>query len=551
MGDQGSDFGLPESWGEFLIIPGFRFYAAVMAETGGEAPVRMAELLSALSLGIDLGFGQPMEHVLRQCRIALRIGELAGLDEEQRATVYYTALLVNVGCHTDAHEQSRWFGDDIAMKATKYEYEPFSLADMAAMLRLLGSGATPLHRVRVALDFAVAGRKEVDGMITRHALLARTLGEQLGLPPAVLDALAGSYERWDGRGFPGLLAGTAIPLGSRVVQLAEFVEVAHRTGGIDAGIDIARRRSGVQFDPDLAALFAADAEKVLHGIDELGSWDAVLDGEPALAITLTAAECDAALGAVARFVDLKSPYTLGHSQAVAELAAAAGTRMGMPADDVRTLRRAGLVTGFGRLGVSNAIWDKPGPLTAAEWERVRLHPQLTERMLHHSDALAPLGRIAAQLRERLDGSGYPHGLTGAAISRPGRILAAADAYQAMREPRPYRAALTAPAAAAQLRRDVAAGRMDAEAVDAVLGAVGHRVGRRRSGPAGLTAREVEVLQLLARGLSNKQMAARIVVTPKTVGNHVEHIYAKIGATSRAEAGLFAMRHGLLPEDDPC
>jgi len=336
--------------------------------------VRMAELLAALSLGIDLGFGQPMEHVLRQCRIALRIGELAGLDEDQRATVYYAALLVNVGCHTDAHEQARWFGDDIAMKATKYQYEPFSLADMAAMLRLLGSGATPLHRIRVALDFVVSGRKEVDGMITRHALLARTLGEQLGLPAAVLDALSGSYERWDGRGFPGRLAGLAVPLGSRIAQLAEFLEVAHRVGGIDAAVDVARRRSGTQFDPDLVALFTEDAEKVFHGIDELGSWDAVLDGEPALAITLTAAECDAALAAIARFVDLKSPYTLGHSHAVAELAAAAAAHLGLPPDDVQTVRRAGLVAGFGRLGVSNAIWDKPAPLTAAEWERVRLHP---------------------------------------------------------------------------------------------------------------------------------------------------------------------------------
>lgn len=180
---------------------------------------------------------------------------------------------------------------------------------------------------------------------------------------------------------------------------------------------------------------------------------------------------------------------------------------------------------------------------------MRLHPHLTERMLHQSEALAPLGRVAAQHRERLDGSGYPRGATAPAISRPGRILAAADAYRAMREPRPYRAALSPPTAAAELRREVAAGRMDAAAVDAVLHAAGHRAGRRRSGPAGLTAREIEVLQLVARGLSNKQVARRLVVTPKTVGNYVEHIYTKIGVTSRAEAGLFAMRHGLLPEDD--
>src|SRR6476469_5421463 len=152
--------------------------------------VRLAELLAALSLGIDLGFSQPMEHVLRQCLIALRLADLVDLDDADREAVYYAALLVNVGCHTDAHEQARWFGDDIAMKATKYEHEPFSAGDMAAMLRLLGSGSTPLHRVRVALDFAVSGRKGIDGMITGHARLARRLGTELDLPAAALDGLA-------------------------------------------------------------------------------------------------------------------------------------------------------------------------------------------------------------------------------------------------------------------------------------------------------------------------------------------------------------------------
>jgi HD-GYP domain-containing protein (c-di-GMP phosphodiesterase class II) len=265
-------------------------------------------------------------------------------------------------------------------------------------------------------------------------------------------------------------------------------------------------------------------------------------------MTLSAAQTDAALAAVARFVDLKSPYSLGHSQALAELAARAGQQLGMPPEEVQVLFRAGLVTGFGRLGVSNAIWDKPAALTAGDWERVRLHPHLTERMLHQSEALAPLGRIAVQHRERLDGSGYPRGLTGPAISRSGRVLGAADAYQAMREPRPYRDALSAVDAAAELRAEVRAARMDGQAVDAVLQAAGHRIRRRREGPEGLTAREVEVLRLLATGLSNKQIAARLDIAPKTAGNHIEHIYTKVGATSRTEASLFAMQHGLLPEE---
>jgi DNA-binding CsgD family transcriptional regulator len=213
------------------------------------------------------------------------------------------------------------------------------------------------------------------------------------------------------------------------------------------------------------------------------------------------------------------------------------------------VRRAGLLHGLGRLGVSNAILDKRGPLGPGEWERVRLQPYVTDRMLCQSKALAPVARIAVQHRERLDGSGYPRGLSGGGISRGARILAAADAYQAMREPRPHRPERTAEEAAAELRADVRAGRHDGDAAEAVLRAAGHRVPRRREGPAGLTPRELEVLTLLARGLSNKQIAQRLVISPKTAANHAEHIYAKINTPTRAAAGLFAMQHGLLPEEE--
>ncbi len=230
-----------------------------MATAGEVAPVRLAELVAALSLGIDLGFGQPMEHVLRQCLIAQRLGELLGLDEGERATIYYTSLLVNVGCHSDAHEQARWFGDDIAAKATKFDHDPFSVGDVLGMVRLIGSGSTPLHRIRTGLEFAVSGRREVSDMMARHAGIARELGAQLGLSEGVIDALAGSYERWDGRGWPGDRAGDEIPIASRVVQLAEFTEVAHRVGGVEAAVGLAERRRATQFDPALVDTFRLDA----------------------------------------------------------------------------------------------------------------------------------------------------------------------------------------------------------------------------------------------------------------------------------------------------
>ena len=151
---------------------------------GSPAPgqVRLAELVAALSLGIDLGFGQPMEHVLRQSMISMRLAETLGLGEDERSVAYYTALLVNVGCHTDAHEQAKWFGDDIALKANKYEYELSSMRGALAMMRQLGSGNSPLHRFRIGMEFAVSGRHDLDHMIEHHAALARGLAEQLGLP---------------------------------------------------------------------------------------------------------------------------------------------------------------------------------------------------------------------------------------------------------------------------------------------------------------------------------------------------------------------------------
>jgi HD-GYP domain-containing protein (c-di-GMP phosphodiesterase class II) len=231
-------------------------------------------------------------------------------------------------------------------------------------------------------------------------------------------------------------------------------------------------------------VFCDDADKVFYEIDETESWDAVIDAEPALSAKLSSSECDEALTAISRFVDLKSPYTLGHSAAVAELAASAAATMGASEHEVTTVRRSALVARFGYLGVSNAIWDKARPLSASEWERVRLFPYFTERMLKSSPALAALGKAAVQVREHLDGSGYPRGLSGASITTPARVLAAADVYQAMLEPRPHRPARSRDEAADELRAEARAGRLDSEAVQAVLGVAGHGVARRIEAPPG-------------------------------------------------------------------
>ena len=247
--------------------------------------------------------------------------------------MYYTALLVNVGCHADAHEQAKWFGDDVALKSGKYAHEFGSVRATLATMRLVGAGNPPLHRFRVGLEFALSGHRELDGMISQHARLARTLAEQLDLPVQVRDAIGAAYEQWDGRGWPGVLKADAVPMAARIAQLAEFTKVAHRVGGVEGATALARR-AGRQFDPALAALLCARAEEILGGLDAVPAWQAVIASEPALAVELSAEQLDSALAAVANFVDLKSPFTLGHSVAVAGLAEDAGTRLGLPREEV-------------------------------------------------------------------------------------------------------------------------------------------------------------------------------------------------------------------------
>jgi HD-GYP domain-containing protein (c-di-GMP phosphodiesterase class II) len=509
--------------------------------------VRLAELMAMISLGTDLGLGQPMEHVLRQSLIALRLADRLGLDEATRGVVYYVSLIAWVGCHVDAYEQAKWFGDDLALKGETHPMDIASLGARARVLSRVGTGRGLLERGRMGVRFVGDGLRPREA-IENHSLAANALAAALGLGSEVREALSQTFERWDGKGVPAEAKGDEILLPARLVNLADVVEVFHRAGGIDAAIAAARERRGTQFDPALVDLFCADAPQVLDGLDGMATWPAVIDAEPALEIVLSDEALDSALEAIADFTDLKSPWTIGHSRAVADLAYAATGAYGMSDGDARLVRRAGLVHDLGRLGVSNAIWDAPRPLTAAELERVRLHPYLTERMLASSAALAPLGAIAVQHHERLDGSGYPRGLSGDALTPAGRILAAADAYHAMTEPRPHRGARSAEEAAAELRSGARGGLFDGDAVEAVLGAAGHRIKHRRERPGGLTRREVEVLGLLVRGMSNKEIAEQLVISRKTAGSHVEHIYSKIGASNRAQASLFAIKHGLTSLD---
>jgi len=512
--------------------------------------VRLAELVASLSLATDLGRGQPMEHTIRQTVIALRLADSVGVGEDDRIATYYTGLLDSVYCHADAYEQAKWFGDDIALKADTYEADMESLRAMLLTIRRLGAGESGLDRARRIVAFPVSGWKDLNRFLHTHSALQAQFAARIGLPEVVCNALRHSYERWDGKGVPDGISAERVPIAARLVNLADLAEVYNRSGGVEAAREVARERSGGQLDPALVEVFCEQASGLLDGLNADTRWSNVIDAEPGLARVVGGTELDRVLEAMADLVDMKSPYMAGHSRGVANLASQAARGSGMPADDAVALRRAGFVHDLGRLGISNAIWDKPGPLTDAELERVRLHPYLTDRMLAGLSALGPVRRLAARHHERLDGSGYSGGLVGADLSPADRLLAAADVYHAMTESRPHRDALPPETAAAELRADVRAGRLDGDAANAVLKAAGQRVPARRDWPHGLTAREVEVLGLLARGGSNKGIARELFVTPKTVSSHVEHIYSKIDVSSRAAATLFATQHGLVGSFEP-
>jgi HD-GYP domain-containing protein (c-di-GMP phosphodiesterase class II) len=511
--------------------------------------VRLAELVAALSLATDLGLGLPQEHVLRQTVIARRLAAAAALPPEQQTAVFYVSLLAWVGCVADSHELAAWYGDDQRIRADSYQLDKTGLPMLRFVLGHVGDGSGPVRRLTMIGRFLAGGPSQATSGMLGHCQTTGDIADRLGLAGRVGGALQQAFERWDGKGVPGERAGEQIDPAMRVVHIADDVEVFHRVYGTEAVREMLRSRRGTEFAPALVDLFCARAGELLDGLDQVDAWDAVIGSDGGLGPALTESGLTDALRVFADYADLKSPSWAAHSSGVAALAADAAVRLGLPASEVTRVERAALVHDLGAIGVSAGVWDKPGPLSSADRERVRTHPYLTERILARPARLAEIGSLASLHHERLDGSGYPRGLRGDALPLPARVIAAADAYHAMCEDRPHRPALGAAGAARALRNEATAGRLDGEAVNAVLAAAGHRVRHRPALPCGLTPREAEILVLLARGLSNKQVAERLSISARTVSSHVEHAYAKIGVSTRGAAAMFVMRHGLLDPRD--
>jgi HD-GYP domain-containing protein (c-di-GMP phosphodiesterase class II) len=511
----------------------------------------VGELISTLALAQDNAFGQPLESQLRSCLLGSWMCEAAGLDEELRATVYWVALLRFIGCTGHAHEVSTLFGDEIAIRGQT----------------LVHDSGNPAEVMRDIVAFATAGRdaeerdeivRQIQETIREWAFLnfssgcevADVLVERLDFGPDVREALRCTFECWNGNGHPNHVKGEAIPLPMRIVHVSHDMEAIGRLFSPDRALEAAHERRGETYDPAVADVFLTHGRDWFNRLARTEPWDAVLALEPEPHRLLTGAELDEALNVVADFIDLKSPYWGGHSRRCAKLAEDAAGMLGLADGEVTALRRAALLHDLGTTAVPNSIWDKPGSLTRSEFDRVELHPMLTEQMLRRSPALAVLNPVASAHHEKCDGSGYHKRVRATDDDLGACVLTAAEVYVGLIAERADRPPFDPDDAATELRRLESAGMIEPRASRAVQVAAGHgepntRTGKRQQNPGGLTRREIEVLRLAARGLTTHDIAGRLYISPKTADHHIQHIYGKIGVSTRAAAALWAMQHTVV------
>ncbi len=503
--------------------------------------MRLAELLCPLAAATDAGAALPPDTALRTSLIALGLGRALDLPPASQSDLLYAGLLRHLGCSVTAHEETRLMGDEQELRAS------FAAVDAASPLEMLdgarrgfAKGRPRLQRARTVASFMARAPAEVPRIFAARCEVSAVLGRRLGLSDAAVRALDEVYERFDGKGQPRRRRGDALSPLSGVLAVAEWVAMfVPLPGGEAVALDTLAKRAGSQFDPRVVRALNGAREEIVAPARSGTPLAALLDAEAHPRRTV--GDVRAVAMVLADFADLKSTYTLGHSRRVSSLARDAARGLGLPAAEVEAVELAGWLHDLGRVSVSNAIWDKPGPLDAGEWEKVHAHSQFTERVLRASAPFAAVGRLSASDHERMDGNGYPRG---AVPSGAARVLAAADLVQSLCEPRSYRPAYPPARAAAIAVAEAGTGRLDRAAVRAVLDVVG-QTGVRVAPPRGLTERELEVLRLLARGQVDKEIAAGLGISHRTVHHHNQSIFGKLEVTTRGAAALFAIENGLL------
>lgn len=526
------------------------------AHTSGEFPIlatalRLGEFVATLALAQDNAFGQPLESQLRSCLLASWIGEKAGLDKDVRDATYWVAMLRYVGCTGHAHEVATLFGDEIAIRAQTLVHDAANPTEVIGdVIRFATAGRDQQERDAIIQMIQQTAREWAVHNFSSGCEVADMLVQRLDFGPAVRDALRFTFERWNGNGYPAHAAGETIPVAMRVVHLSHDMEAIARLFSVDRAIAAAQERRDRTYDPALADLFVEHGRTWLERLSQLDPWDQVLALEPEPRRMLEGDTLDTALMVAADFIDLKSPFMGGHSRRCAQLAGDAARVLGVSDEATTALRRAALVHDFGTTAVPNSIWDKPGTLTRAEFDRVELHPMLTEQMLRRSPALGALEPAASAHHEKVDGSGYHKRLKADSADAGACIMAVTEVYVGLTTDRADRARLTPDAAAEELRRLSASGVLESRATQAVLVAAGHgepgtAPSPRAQLPGGLSRREVDVLRLAARGLTTRELAERLYISAKTADHHIQHIYNKIGVSTRAAAALWAMQQGIV------
>lgn len=521
--------------------------------------LRTADLLGAFSLASDLAMGLHMEHGARSCYIGMHIAQEMGLPSEECTNLYYAELLKDAGCTTWTSQLAGfWLVDELAAKRDLQFFRNVRnpLDVISWLMKYVAAGAPLPTRATHFLDFLVKGREFMREGFESTCHVAARVAQRLGMPQAVQDALMQVFEQWDGHGMPHGTRSDAIPIVSRIVLVTSFLEVFHRVEGRDAARQVALARRGKAFDPSVVDTFLSLAQKesFWRGLEDERVWDLVVSMEPDDSPYRRMGEeklLDVAL-ALADYADLKSPFIAGHSRRVADLAERIARRMALPQRQVATTYRAALVHDIGTVAIPSFVLNKPqDQLTASEWEQVRLHPYYSERILSKIPALKADIPIVAAHHERMDGQGYHRGLSGVQIPPEAQIIAVADHFDELSHDRPGQPALGPEEAIRVMDREVGPG-LAAKAYQALVedlqgGAEPPQPrARRQEWPAGLTDREVEVLRLMARGLSRRQAAEALFVSEGTIRSHLEHIYGKIGVSNRSAATLFAIEHRLLP-----
>ena len=515
------------------------------------SPLRLADLLGGLSIVADLGFGLPPQEAMRTCLVSTALARRMGLDGDEVRDAFYVPLLMHVGCISMAHEAAAAFGNELDMARAVSLTDIGDVEDFGrTLIPELTRGMAPPARARVVEYIVAEGIEFGRRFDTGSCEVARATAGRIGLPESTQRALYEVGEFWRGGAAPQGLSGDRISVAARVARVAADAVFFDDVGGAERAVTAVRKRAGGVLDPAIVEVFSAGAGDLLAeaGAEMGDPRDRILEVEPGPVLECEPGDVRSVAAAFGDLADLKSPYFHGHAAGVARLAVGAGRRVGLGASALDRLDVAALLHDVGRVGVSNAIWEKAGPLARAEWEQVRLHGYHSERILATAASLEPVAVTAGMHHERLDGSGYHRCSRARDVGVEARLLAAADTFAALSQPRPHRAALAPAEAADVLRSEARAGRLDPDVVGAVLGEAGERDGRRRADlrPSGLTDREVEVLGLVAQGCSNASIAERLFISRRTAEHHVQHVYAKIGASTRAGAALFAVQHDLLP-----